>query len=160
MVKFIISDTRRLVYYRPDSKNLPSFRTIEQVTERQDGWPSAYTLAGVVELSLDAGSSFELPVPAGQRVFAYLLAGDALLGIEDRAITAGDLAWPEIPPADRPSTLKVVAQNALRLLVYASPVIDEPIAMDGPFVMNTEQEIQQAFTDLHAGRLIQPLPVP
>ena len=108
----------------------------------------------LIELKLDTGTSFELPIPAGQRAFAYLLGGDALLGIGDRSVTAGDLAWLEIPPADQTSTLKITSQTSLRLLVYASPIFDEPIAVGGPFVMNTEEEIIQAFMDLQTGKFI------
>ncbi|MDB5774028.1 MAG: pirin family protein, partial [Herbaspirillum sp.] len=39
----------------------------------------------------------------------------------------------------------------LRLLVIAGKPLREPIAAGGPFVMNTEEEIEQAFTDYRAG---------
>ena len=42
---------------------------------------------------------------------------------------------------------------SVRFLVFASPIIDEPVAMCGPFFMNTREEILQAFADLRAGRL-------
>jgi redox-sensitive bicupin YhaK (pirin superfamily) len=38
--------------------------------------------------------------------------------------------------------------------VFASPIIDEPVAMGGPSAMNTREEILEAFADLRAGRLI------
>jgi quercetin 2,3-dioxygenase len=40
-----------------------------------------------------------------------------------------------------------------RVLVFASPIIDEPVAIGGPFVMNTQEEILEAFADFRAGRL-------
>jgi quercetin 2,3-dioxygenase len=116
-------------------------------------WPMT-----LIDLNMDPGATFDAPVPAGQRAFAHVLGGQAAVGAEKRPANAGHVAW-VLPSSggdgDDDDALTVSAATASRLLVFASLIIDEPIAMGGPFVMNTREEILEAFADLRVGRLIQ-----
>lgn len=42
-----------------------------------------------------------------------------------------------------------------RLLLFAAKPIGEPVARSGPFVMNTEEELQRAWEDYRTGQLVQ-----
>ena len=110
-------------------------------------WPMA-----LIDLTVDGDPAFHVPVPAGERAFAYVLEGEAALGAERRPVQAGEVAWAELPHGDGALPIG----GAARLLVYASPAFNEPIAFGGPFVMNTQEEILEAFADLRAGRLTEP----
>ena len=110
----------------------------------------------LIDLRLGPGASFAIPIPADNRAFVYVLEGQASLGADKRTVEAGEVAWAALSPSD--GELPVAASSAARMLVFASPVIDEPIVMGGPFVMNTREEIQEAFDDLRAGRLTDPKP--
>jgi len=113
-------------------------------------WPMT-----LIDLKLGPSAAFDAPVPAGERAFALVLEGQASLGADKRPAKAGDVAWAAPSSGgDGFDSLTAQAAAGARLLIFASPIIDEPIAMGGPFVMNTREEILEAFADLRAGRLI------
>ena len=47
-----------------------------------------------------------------------------------------------------------IKESRAEILIYASKRLDEPVAWYGPIVMNTQDEIRQAFEDLNAGAFI------
>ena len=49
--------------------------------------------------------------------------------------------------------LEAAANEEVRFLLIAGEPIREPIARHGPFVMNTWEEIEQAFRDYRSGKL-------
>jgi redox-sensitive bicupin YhaK (pirin superfamily) len=88
-------------------------------------------------------------IPPTCRGFVYVLEGEAKLGGKD--VKAGDVAWFEPGGGDE---LSIAAAKDFRGLLFAGEPIHEPAVAYGPFVMNTKQEIQQAFIDYQSGRLV------
>ena len=101
--------------------------------------------------SLDDGADVTLPIDARQRVLAYLFEGAALVGDGEGAKTArsGQLAVLGEGAAVR---LRGVAGGG-RLLLLAGVPLGEPVARYGPFVMNTNDELEAAFRDYQSGRM-------
>ncbi|HEY7689504.1 MAG TPA: pirin family protein [Dongiaceae bacterium] len=99
-----------------------------------------------LDLRLDGGALHALDLPAEHQAFAYIFDGAAT--IAGTEVKAGHLAL-----LDRGDRLSVKAgPSGAALVVIAGKPIGEPIARYGPFVMNTREEIEQAFRDYQAGR--------
>ncbi len=101
------------------------------------------------DLLLDANASYTATLPEGHNAFAYVYQGDAKIGAAGTAIKAQEMAL-----LTRGASLPVTAgADGARLIVVAGRPLGEPVARYGPFVMNTAEEIHQAFADYQAGRL-------
>jgi redox-sensitive bicupin YhaK (pirin superfamily) len=106
----------------------------------------------LMDIRLEAGRRIEPPVPAGQRGFLLVMAGHARVGAHPAPAGPGESAWFDPAPDGGPGRLALEAEATCRAFLVAGPPIEEPIVAYGPFVMNTEAEIAQAFADYHAGR--------
>jgi quercetin 2,3-dioxygenase len=100
-----------------------------------------------LDVTLAQGASLELELPAAQNAFVYVFGGAVAVGGQKRVAKDGDMAM--LTAGD---TLPLVAQEDARLLVIGGEPLKEPVARYGPFVMNTREEIYQAFEDFQAGR--------
>jgi redox-sensitive bicupin YhaK (pirin superfamily) len=103
-----------------------------------------------LDIELDAQSSFLQALPAGHSAFVYVFEGELSVGSAARGAhlpqqTLGVLgAGPQV-------RLQSGEQTARAILVAGRP-LREPVARYGPFVMNTEAELRQAFADYQNGR--------
>jgi quercetin 2,3-dioxygenase len=97
-------------------------------------------------VTLDRGSVVSTPLPDDQVVLAYAMTGGFRIG--DTKVDEGVLA--EVDGAEL--TLTGVADRS-EIIVLTGQPIGEPVARYGPFVMNTEAELRQAFIDFDNGRL-------
>ncbi len=110
--------------------------------------PTAPTL---LTLRLEDDRPFELRVPAQDAAFAFVHEGSAELGPDGGTTRVEEGTLAVLGPGRR---IRVQARErrALLLIAAARP-LREPIVQRGPFVMNTEAEIERAFADYQAGRL-------
>ena len=103
-----------------------------------------------LDVSLDAGKEWEYLLPEGHNAFAYVFEGAATVGEGDdaRALETHEMA---VLGGGDLLQLRAGAQAA-RLIVVAGRPLREPVMRHGPFVMNTRQELMQAFVDFQEGR--------
>jgi quercetin 2,3-dioxygenase len=102
-----------------------------------------------LDVHLPAGSRFEQLVPAGHNAFVYVYRGEVTIAGQTVPVQRMALL------ANSPDTDGVVieASEDAKVLLIAGQPLGEPIAQYGPFVMNTQQEIYQALSDMRDRRL-------
>ena len=99
-----------------------------------------------LDVTLAAGAKLTVPVPAGHQGFAYVFEGE--VGVGGSPVKRSWLAL----LGDGDQVTLVGGPDGGRLILVAGQPLREPVARYGPFVMNTEAEIHQAFDDFRAGR--------
>jgi quercetin 2,3-dioxygenase len=103
-----------------------------------------------LDVALAPGAAWETSLPEGHAGFVYAYEGAALIGA---GTGEARLAERELAVLGGGSRLRLAAGNdGARLLVVAGRPLREPVARHGPFVMNTRQELMQAFVDYQEGR--------
>jgi redox-sensitive bicupin YhaK (pirin superfamily) len=103
-----------------------------------------------LDIHLKPGTFFEQPVPKGFDGFAYIWFGSGYLGDSREPAKFGQVG---ILGDGEDFRLEASADEELRVLLIAGEPLREPVAAYGPFVMNTVEEIQQAFADYQSGQL-------
>ena len=116
---------------------------------------STHTPISLVHASVHPGAQLLLPWPREFNALVYVLAGSGTIGAEHRPIHTGNLAVHGAGDALEISADQVqeARHPVLDVLILGGRPIGEPVVAHGPFVMNTRDEIVQAFEDYQAGRL-------
>jgi redox-sensitive bicupin YhaK (pirin superfamily) len=113
------------------------------------GPPKTFTPINVFDLRLKAGDAAKLSLPDGQNAAVILLKGDVAL---NGSVTLQGEARIATLSADGEDLLLEPKEDSTLLVLSGEP-IDEPVASYGPFVMNTQEELVQAFQDYKSGRM-------
>ncbi|MHA6574753.1 MULTISPECIES: pirin family protein [unclassified Pseudomonas] len=131
----------------PLADNAGSLRLIAGEFDGVKGPARTFTPIDVWDMRLNAGRSVTLDLHAGRNTALVVLRGTVRINATDVA-REGQLALFE-----RDGTqLRLESSDDAMVLLLSGEPIDEPIVGHGPFVMNTEQEIHQAFADYQSGQ--------
>ncbi|MDI7190128.1 pirin family protein [Leptospira santarosai] len=154
---------------RPRYQDTPSERIPE--IETSDGKTKIRVIAGevfgtraVIETKIPIlyyhfrmipGADVTVPVPESYNVFVFPFSGDGTLYTEEgkTSLKEGEMVWFERGQGDVRFSLREGSPSDWQFLLIGGEPVDEPVARYGPFVMNTQEEISQAFYDFHAGKM-------
>lgn len=113
----------------------------------QAGPARTFTPMDVWDVRLNQGGFAHLDLPAGRTTALVVLRGVVLVNGRDVVREA------QLVQFDQDGdSVELEANTDATVLVLSGEPIDEPVVGQGPFVMNSEQEIRQAFDDFRSGR--------
>ena len=108
-----------------------------------------------LDISIPSGGTFSQPVDSGHAAFAYIFEGEGFFEAETPD-TETPIDSPRLIVFDDGDLVSARASDqGVRFLLVSGNPLNEPIARYGPFVMNTQAEIEQALKDLKNGTFIQ-----
>src|SRR6202045_3339539 len=121
-----------------------------------------------VDISVAPGRRKRIKVEITRNAFAYVFAGSGTFrdASDPRAVLTEQAAAPDAAPVydignhslvlfDRGDEITVQAgPEGIRFLLVSGKPIEEPVAWHGPIVMNTQEQLRQAMTELHNGSFI------
>jgi redox-sensitive bicupin YhaK (pirin superfamily) len=116
---------------------------------------STHTPISLVHATLQPGAELVLPWPGNFNALVYVLSGAGTVGPDGQPFHSGQLVVHGEGDAIvmRADQVQESRHPALDVLILGGQPIREPVAAHGPFVMNTRDELIQAFEDYQAGRL-------
>jgi len=128
-------------------KNAGIIEVIAGAYKNVKGVASTFTPIHMLNAKLNKGGKAEFQFPANYNTVLLVLEGEIVVNGNEKtptdhlALMANDGEVFEIEASD----------NAVVLVLSGEP-IDEPIAAHGPFVMNTKEELKEAFNDFNNGK--------
>jgi len=111
------------------------------------GVKTRHIQATLLDIALQPDKTIELPVNPNETAFIFLIEGNAIIDgqeIEEKTAVLLDVS----------GAVAVTTRQALRFFFFSAKPLREPVAWGGPIVMNTQEELRQAFAELDRGTFI------
>ncbi len=109
-----------------------------------------YVQALLLDVALKLGAEWFLPVDSASTLFIYIVEG---VGYFDASSTRVE-SHRAVLFGDGDEFAVRAGREGIRFVLFAGRPLREPIAWGGPIVMNTQEELQQAFADMDNGTFI------
>jgi hypothetical protein len=104
-----------------------------------------------LDCELQPGASYTQPTPPEYNAFAYVVEGKGIFGSNRRSAAKHEMVL--FASDGDAMSLEAANGSPLKALLIGGVPLKEPVSRYGPFVMNTRQEILQAFDDYQSGKL-------
>ena len=114
------------------------------------GPAKTHTPITLFDLRFHQSGSTEFALPKGWTTLVFPLEGNVAAGPDREPIPARHFG---VFDRDDDGAIQLHADPGARVLMLAGQPLDEPVVAYGPFVMNTREEIVQAFQDYQSGRM-------
>ena len=110
-----------------------------------------------LDVSVPPNTTFSRPVAGDYAAIAYIFEGQGVLGAnQSDQKPAVDVDQPRLIVFGDGDLVSILATDrGVRFLLIAAKPLNEPIARYGPFVMNTQAEIEQTLQEIQDGTFIQ-----
>jgi len=116
-----------------------------------------------LDINIPGEQVFKHPAQQGHTVFAYVIEGQGYFGLQTEKsedsgqdLEASDMISNEtlVLYSDGDQVVVSTRKDAVRFLLISGKPIREPVAWQGPIVMNTQEELRLAFEEYQAGTFI------
>ncbi|MGO9897881.1 MAG: pirin family protein [Bryobacteraceae bacterium] len=121
-----------------------------------------------LDVSIPPGKRKTLPVEATRHAFAYVFAGAGKFcnASEPLAVPTEGVGWADTKPPSEAENRSLVLfdwgsevtvqadENGIRFLLVSGQPLEEPVAWYGPIVMNTQEQLREAFRELDRGTFL------
>jgi len=125
-------------------------RLVAGVLAGETGPAKTHTPITTLDLRFNEDGTAELDLPGGWTTLVFPLEGDIYAGPDREPIASRHFG---VFDREDDGTVQLHGREGARVLVLAGEPIDEPVVAYGPFVMNTREEIVQAFRDYEGGKM-------
>jgi len=104
-----------------------------------------------LDVTIGPNGSFSHPIEEGHTAFSYIFEGNGFFtSNKENSLSSGTLVL-----YSNGKEVNITASNdGVRFLLVSGKPLGEPIAWRGPIVMNTDEELQQAFTEYRLGTFL------
>lgn len=107
----------------------------------------------LLSIRLEPGASLTEAVPSDYNGFILVLEGEGEVGDDRASVSAGQLAWlTRDADKERSDVTLHASGGSLHALLVAGRPLREPVVARGPFVMNTAEQVADAYRDYRAGK--------
>jgi len=121
-----------------------------------------------IDVAVPPGKRKSLPVETTRHAFAYVFAGSGRFcnASDPLAVPTEGVGWADTSLSEEADNRSLVlfdtgdevtvqaGEQGIRFLLVSGKPLEEPVAWYGPIVMNTREELQQAFAEYQAGTFL------